>query len=94
MTIIKSITGYPVQFGGQSHSGWLPANAAQPPPTPVRNLLLDVSIEFDGHGYLVIYYSQCGSEWGDTWHESLAEAEEQALVNFGITHELWKSSTE
>jgi hypothetical protein len=44
MAVIKRLMGVPVRFGGEVHSGWLPANAATPPPTPVEDALVDFEI--------------------------------------------------
>ena len=43
--------GVPVRFGGEEHSGWLPANAATPPPTPVEDALVDFEIYELEDGY-------------------------------------------
>ena len=34
--IVKRVVGLRIRIGGESHSGWLPPNAAQPLPTPTR----------------------------------------------------------
>ena len=44
LVIVKRVTGVPVRFGGEEHRGWLPAGAAVPLPTPVRDVLLDIEI--------------------------------------------------
>ena len=62
LEIVKRVSGVPVKFGGESHSGWLPAGAAIPLPTPVLDVLLDIEIQFDGSGYLLCYSSQDGQE--------------------------------
>ena len=53
MAILKRIRGLRIRVGGVKHSGWLPAGAAVPLPTPVRDLTVDVEIDHDGHGYLL-----------------------------------------
>ena len=45
MAVIKRLIGVPIRFGGEEHSGWLPANAAMPPPTPVEDVLVDFEID-------------------------------------------------
>ena len=42
MAVIKRLLAVPVRFGGEEHSGWLPANAATPQPTPVEDTLVDL----------------------------------------------------
>ena len=37
MAAIKRLLAVPVRFGGEEHSGWLPANAVTPQPTPVED---------------------------------------------------------
>lgn len=91
MDVVKRIGNLPFQFGGEAHSGWLPPGAATPLPTPVRHVLLDVQIQFDGHGYLLCYEAKDGSFSGDTWHQSLTEAEDAAAEQFGIGPSYWQT---
>ncbi|MDG2391314.1 MAG: hypothetical protein P8M30_18560 [Planctomycetaceae bacterium] len=63
------------QTGGEEHSGWLPPNASKPSPTPIIIYQADVSLEFDGSGYLVICAAhlpehQCAPYTFDEWHAS------------------------
>jgi hypothetical protein len=93
MTVVKFVKNYPIQIGGEQHSGWLPAGSAVPLPTPTRNIELDVEIQFDGSGYLLCYASTDGTVYGDTWHESLADAEIAAKEYFGIDDCKWTSQS-
>jgi len=89
MAVIKSLLAVPVCFGGEEHSGWLPVNAATPQPTPVEEALVDFEVhEVDG-GYILAWYSHNTSHHGDSWHESLEDALEQASTEFGVTPEEW-----
>jgi hypothetical protein len=90
LNAVKRVSGLPFQLGGEEHSGWLPAGAAVPLPTPIHNVLLDVEIQFDGHGYLLCYSARDGSTSGDTWHQSLADAEQTAEEQFGIKPSQWQ----
>ncbi|MDB5340308.1 MAG: hypothetical protein JWN70_5927 [Planctomycetaceae bacterium] len=92
MERIKWILGVHWRFGGVAHAGWLPPGAAIPLPTPVRDVLLDIEIQYDGGGYLVCYTSQDGSVSGDTWHSSLAAAEQAALEDFGVQMSQWQTA--
>jgi hypothetical protein len=92
MSIIRRITCVPFRFGGVTHSGWLPPGAATPLPTPVKEVLLDIEIEEVSGGYLLCYCSHDGSEAGDTWHQSLAAAEETAARDFGVKPADWQVS--
>lgn len=91
---VKTVVGHKVRVGGEQHSGWLPKSASRPLPTPVRDLLFDLEIQFDGFGYLLCYVSQNGELYGDTWHETLAEAEDVALEEFGIRSNQWQDSNQ
>ncbi|MGN6545933.1 MAG: hypothetical protein ACTHK7_12845 [Aureliella sp.] len=91
MTIVKFINERPLQIGGDQHTGWLPAGAATPLPTPVRDISLNIQIEFDGYGYFLCFSSTDGSVYGDTWHETLADAEQAANEDFGIHESEWRS---
>lgn len=91
MSLLKVIRERPVRIGGQQHTGWLAASAGRPLPAPIRDLLFNFEIQFDGYGYLLAYVSTDATVYGDTWHESLEEAEAAALDNFGIAANEWKS---
>ena len=42
--VLKHVAGLVVQFGGETHSGWLPPGAAVPLPTPIERVVLDIEI--------------------------------------------------
>ncbi|MCA1816877.1 MAG: hypothetical protein LC746_10800 [Acidobacteria bacterium] len=90
LTVVKRISGFKTHVGGTQHSGWLPAGAAKPLPTPVREVTFDLEIQFDGHGHLLCYASQGGELYGDTWHETLEDAELAAAEKFGIRPGQWQ----
>jgi hypothetical protein len=90
MTIVKHISGHKMQIGGAQHSGWLPEGAANPLPTPVREVSFNLEIQFDGSGYLLCYVSQEGDLYGDTWHETLKDAERAAAEYFGVKDNQWQ----
>ena len=80
-----------VRFGGEEHAGWLPPGAAQPPPTPIIDVLLNLEIVIaDGSGYFLQYRSANTSYISDTWHEDLEGAIEQAKFQFGIEPREWE----
>lgn len=85
------INDYLVTVGGEQHSGWLPMQAVEPLPTPVRELYFDFVIKEStpGVGYIFEYYSQCGEFFNDTWHETLEDAKAQAQQDFGIPLDAW-----
>jgi hypothetical protein len=91
MAVIKRLIGVPIRFGGEEHSGWLPANAAMPLPTPVEDLLVDFEIDELEVGYILAWYSRNSSHHGDSWHETLEDALEQASTEFGVRPEEWQS---
>lgn len=72
------------------HSGWLPTNAATPPPTPVEVAVVDFEISAAEGGYMFELISRNTGHCGDTWHETLDEALEQAKLSFGIEPEEWR----
>ena len=53
MALIKRLRGVPTLYGGEEHSGWVPANAATPPPTPLEEALLDLEISEVQGGYIL-----------------------------------------
>jgi hypothetical protein len=88
--IVKRISEQKVRIGGTQHSGWLPGGAANPLPTSVREVSFNLEIQFDGSGYLLCYVSQEGDLYGDTWHETLLDAEKAAAEYFGVKDNQWK----
>ena len=90
LTVVKRISGYKLRVGGTQHSGWLPAGASRPLPTPVREVTFNFEIQFDGYGYLLCCVSKEGDLYADTWHETLEDAEEAAAEQFGVTPEQWQ----
>jgi hypothetical protein len=91
MAAIKRLLAVPVRFGGEVHSGWLPANAVTPPPTPVEHALVDLEVDELEGGYILEWYSRNTSHRGDSWHETLEDALEQASTEFGVRPEEWQS---
>jgi len=89
MTIVKRIAGYQLKIGGEPHSGWLPKGAAIPLPTPIRDITFNLEIQHDDSGYLLCYASTDGSLCGDTWHETLVDAQRMATDSFGIAATEW-----
>ena len=92
MDTLKFLSDRPIRIGGQQKTGWLPVGAAIPLRTPTRDLLFNLDIQFAGIGYLLCYASPDGSVYSDTWHETLADAEEAARSSFGIVSTEWKSN--
>ncbi len=85
--MIRRLLGVPVRFGGEEHTGWLPANAAVPPPTPAEDALVDFEVgEVEG-GYLLRWFSRNTGHHGDSWHETLEDALQQASSEFGVKPE-------
>jgi hypothetical protein len=93
VVVIKRLPGVPARFGGEEHSGWLPANAVTPPPTPVEEAVVDFEISVVEGGYLLEWYSRNTSHRGDLWFETLEDALRQASIDWGIPPEKWRSVT-
>jgi hypothetical protein len=91
MAVIKRLLAVPVRFGGEEHSGWLPANAVTPQPTPVEDALVDFEVNELEDGYILAWYSHNTSNHGDSWHETLEDALEHASAEFGVRPEEWHS---
>jgi hypothetical protein len=91
MAVIKHLLAVPVRFGGEEHSGWLPANAVTPQPMPVEDALVDFEVHEVEGGYILARFSRNTSHHGDSWHETLEDALEQACTEFGVRPEEWHS---
>jgi len=89
MSVVKRISGLQVKIGGEQHTGWLPAGTAEPLPMPVRLLTMDIEIIDEGSGYLLCYAAREERVYGDTWHATLADAEQAAAEEFGVEASQW-----
>lgn len=89
MSRVQEIVGLPFQWGGQRHSGWLPKGAGEPKPVPVEPDVLDIQIDEESGGYLLIWSGRLTGRHGDTWHETLKQSEQQAEANFDIVPGQW-----
>jgi hypothetical protein len=89
MKVYSQIRKRRLRVGGEQHTGWKLELASTPLHSPVRDLDFEFQIKDDGNAnFLLCYSSLDGSLYGDTWHQTFAEAAEVALVEFGIqTHE-------
>jgi hypothetical protein len=88
--VLKRISGHRVQVGGTQATGWSPAVAGAPLSAPVRDVVFDLEIQFDGCGYLVCCVSQAGDLYCDTWHETVEDAETLAREHFGVRDDQWE----
>jgi phosphoribosylaminoimidazole-succinocarboxamide synthase len=61
-------------------------------PTPTRSVLLDLVIEAEDSGCLLIVEAQDGSMAFDTWHASPDEAKGAALAWFGVESDDWTAA--
>jgi hypothetical protein len=94
LQMLRRKRGWRISLGGQRHGGWLPEGAAEPLPVPAREVVLDLSIEYDGSGYLLVYSSDDGAVSGDFWLDTLSDAEAAAADLFGISALDWQTATE
>ncbi len=91
MTVVKQALGHHFTFGGETHSGWLPQNAAVPKPTPTHKVALDITIESTSGGYLLCWVSSDRVFAGDLWYQTLIDAEQAAAENFGVGSNQWQT---
>ncbi|OAI54179.1 hypothetical protein AYO47_03385 [Planctomyces sp. SCGC AG-212-M04] len=90
--VIKRIKNVSYQDGGEEHTGWLPAGAAKPLPTPVRLFVLDLTIEQVDGGCLLIYESRDDLLASDWWYDSIEQALEGAAGMFGVLPSQWQDA--
>jgi len=91
MAVIKRLSAVPIRFGGEEHFGWLPTNAATPPPTPEEQAVVDFEISEVEGGYILQWYSRNTRHHGDLWYATLEGALEQASIDFGIHPREWRA---
>jgi len=90
MKLLKQVLGKQIEFGGAEHTGWLPLNSAVPPPTHIEKDVVDVRVlETDG-GFIVEWESENSEYSDDSWHATLADAQDYAQDQFGIEPAEWE----
>ena len=80
-----------VHIGGERHAGWLPDGSVTPPVTPETCVRLEVTLRYDGQGYL-LSWAPAGSESvdpeppyvGDLWFEDEDSALKSAREYFDV----------
>jgi hypothetical protein len=95
--VVMSAGRVPIDFGGEEHRGWLPDSAAQPKATPIVRAAVGFRILETSGGYLLEWSPEAGEPVpteppyaGDTWHQTLSEALDQAHVMFGLLPGHWQ----
>lgn len=81
-----------VEFGGDSHEGWLPEGAALPPPTPRIAVSLRLTIYAGSGGFILEWKGLIGEYSGDTWHDTKEGALASARERFGADPADWNLS--
>lgn len=100
MAVISQVENWVIHAGGQKHAGWLPCGAATPPPLPKRDVVLNLQIEEIDGGFLLLWelvedspdFPETSLRCGDTWHQSVEQAKQQAEFEFGVPAGRWPSS--
>ena len=82
-----------MMFGGEHHTGWLPAGATTPQPTPTRTAVLDVRIIQEDGAFYLVWQSRNTDDKGETWHLTLDEALAEAERCFGILPDRWTTTS-
>jgi hypothetical protein len=91
MRVLKETLGKHVRFGGEELRGWLPTGSAVPLPAPVENAIVDVRILETEGGFILEWKSRNGNDSNDSWHRTVADAENQAEDQFGIRASDWQA---
>jgi hypothetical protein len=91
MGVVRVIKQRPCVFGGESHSGWLPAGTNTPLPTTARTVCVDFSIvQQEQSSFLLLWAGPDQETTGDTWQPDLEAALLQAQHSFGIEPGEWR----
>ena len=92
MSVIREIRGLVLRVPGEPYAGWLPRGSAPPLGTDTKDVELDLEIqalEDPERGFLLVSSSNESAFNGDTWHESLELALQQAEHDFGVQPSEW-----
>lgn len=92
MSVCREKRGWPVSVVGTQSTGWKPVDARTAPVETSRRVLMNVRIDEDAGGYLLVYAADDGTVYGDTWHTTLEEAEHVAEELFELRESDWDPS--
>lgn len=87
--IVLRVTEKEVVVGGTQHSGWSSAGVGRPLFEPIRAVRMSLEIDDDAGGYPLCFWSKDAGLFGDTWHETLDQAKQAALDDFGVQDNEW-----
>ena len=87
--VIKRASGIQFTLGGEPPTGWLPAGAARPRPRRDEPVLLDLTIQATGGGFILEWVGPTAAHSGDLWYAAIADAEAAAWELFGVRAEDW-----
>jgi len=97
MSVVRAIRGLMLRVPGRPHSGWLPPGSAPPPGTDTKDVVLDLEIhalDRPDTGFLLLASSSDPEFNGDTWHETLELALQQAEHDYGVQSSEWTLAAE
>lgn len=82
-----AVKNYLLSIEGNQTEGWSPSDSKNS-----RQALFNFKIEEleNGGGFLLLAFSNDNDIYADTWHETIQEAIEVAIEEFGISTDLWK----
>ena len=91
------VRGWVWEHGGQAHEGWIPAGAAVPLPSPAVRVPVNLEVVPESGGWLLTWELASSTDTlpdsslrsGDTWHDSVDDALQQAEVHFGVPRSSW-----
>lgn len=94
MRAVKQVQDVEVTFGGDKSQGALPLETATPGTTPREVMKVSfVIFEEDGGGFVLEWTSPKPEApySGDSFHESIEDAQDQARIAFGVEADSWES---
>ena len=97
MAVVREICGLVLRVPGEPYSGWLPRGAAPPRGTDTKDVQLDLEIHAldpPDAGFLLVSSSADAGFAGDTWHQTLELALQQAESDFGVQVSEWTLVTQ
>ena len=93
MPVVGAIQGLTLRLTGEKYTGWLPRGAVAPPGTDTKDVVLDLEIrrlDAPDAGFLLVSASDDLEFCGDSWHESLELALQQAEFAYGVRRSEWR----
>ena len=90
---MKTLRAIVTESNGKTQHGLGRIGVRGPEVEKILAVPATVEIQAEKSGFLLLRFDSSGQFSGDTWHQTLEEAKEQARVEFNISDSDWEMKT-